>query len=117
MRLKEVGYSIEPVYKMNPFSGCRSSFAVMMAKNSKNINCAKLFIRFLLGESDGKGEGMKPFNQPGTWSVRDDVADGTAQSLDDIDLIIPDTDAIIRQKKDIEDFWTRILKESTMATE
>ena len=109
LRLKDIGMRIQPVYKLVPFSGCRTSYSVTLARNSKNINTAKLFIRYLYGEADGKGKGYQPFITPGTWSARDDVADGDMTALEDIDLIIPDTDFIMKQKG-MEEFWTGLLE-------
>lgn len=87
LRYKDVGYSIEPIYNLKPFSGCRTSYCAMIARNSKNICQAKLFIRCLLGGTDGTGDGYKPFNSPGTWSARNDVADGNDIPLNECDLI------------------------------
>ncbi len=110
LRLAGVGYSLAPVYKLTPFSGCRTSYAVMMTKECKNENSAKLFIRFLMGEKDGQGDGLKPFCTAGTWSVRGDVPDGNDVPLSDIDLIIPDQQRLIDEKEKSVLFWTDILK-------
>ncbi len=110
LRLADVGYSLAPVYKLTPFCGCRTSYAVMMTKECKNENSAKLFIRFLLGERDGQGAGLKPFSTAGTWSVREDVPDGNDVPLSDIDLITPDQQSLIAGKDKNVSFWTDILK-------
>ncbi|MBP5160423.1 MAG: extracellular solute-binding protein [Lachnospiraceae bacterium] len=112
MRLKEVGYNFEPIWKMKPFAGCPTSFSVMIAKNAGSVNAAKLFIRFLLGETDGTGAGYKPFSLPGTWSARTDVPDATDVAMADIDLVSPDTDDLIRLRPEMEEFWTKILKQN-----
>ena len=110
LRLRGVGYAVEPVWRLNPFAGCRTSYAAMLDANAKNINAAKLFLRFLMGEADGRGEGYKPFCAPGTWSVRDDVPDGTDVPLSQIDLIVPDQTLMVSQRAEMEQFWTEILK-------
>lgn len=110
LRLADVGYCLAPVYKLTPFSGCRTSYAVMMTNGCKNENSAKLFIRFLLGEKDGQGAGLRPFTTAGTWSVRGDVPDGNDVPLSDIDLITPDQQKLIDEKENIVSFWTDILK-------
>ncbi|MCR5277994.1 MAG: extracellular solute-binding protein [Lachnospiraceae bacterium] len=110
LRLADVGYSLAPAYKLIPFSGCRTSYAVMMTKGCKNENSAKLFIRFLLGEKDGQGAGLKPFSTAGTWSVRGDVPDGNEVPLSDISLIAPDQQRLIDEKEKVVMFWTDILK-------
>lgn len=114
LRFKEIGYDMEAVYRLNPFSGCRTSFAVMIARNSKNVNTAKLFIRYLLGEADGQGDGYKPFCTAGTWSSRDDVSDGNPVPLSKIDLITPDQDRLIEDRQTMEAFWTNVLKDSNL---
>ena len=110
LRLADVGYCIAPVYKLTPFSGCRTSYALMMTKECKNENSAKLFIRFLLGEKDGQGAGLRPFTTAGTWSVRDDIPDGNEVPLSEIDLIVPDQQRLIDEKEKRVSFWTDILK-------
>ena len=112
LRFRDLGYEIEAVYSLNPFSGCRTSYSVMLARNSRNINTAKLFIRWLLGEADGNGEGYKPFNTIGTWSVRDDVSDVTEIPLDNISLIRADTGSRTVTRDQMEEFWAQILKSS-----
>ncbi|MBQ9458573.1 MAG: substrate-binding domain-containing protein [Oscillospiraceae bacterium] len=113
LRLRGVGYGLAPVWRLEPFSGCRTSCAAMLAADAKNVNCAKLFLRFLMGEADGKGAGCEPFRTPGTWSARDDVADGTDVPLSEVDLIVPNQERLIAQRAELERFWAEILKENT----
>lgn len=112
MRMAEVGYSMQPIYYLNPFSGCRSSFSVMLAKGALNVNSAKLFIHFLLGEEDGKGEGSKPFFTEGTWSVRTDVENGSRVLLEDTDIIDPDEEYLLSNEEYIKDFFEELLQEA-----
>lgn len=113
LRMTDLGYPLAPVYHLNPFCGCKASFAVMLAREPRSENCAKLFVRFLLGEADGSGDGYKPFCTLGTWSARDDVPDGNPVPWDDIDLITPDQDTLIMQKSQMEAFWSGLLKQAT----
>lgn len=102
LRMREYGYSFEPVYNLEPFSGSKTSFAVMLASDSKNVNTAKLFINYLLGEEDGTGEGYKPFLTEGTWATRKDVKNNSAVPINEIDLLIPDQDYLINNKDYID---------------
>lgn len=113
LRFKSLGYAMEPVYRLTPFCGCRTSFSVMIGRNSKNINTAKLFIEWLMGGTDGQGDGLKPFRTEGTWSVRTDVPDATPVSLDDTDLLIPDQDRLIADKEKLRDFFSGIIRKNT----
>ncbi len=110
LRFRDVGYKVEPVYRLTPFSGSRTSFAVMIGADSGNMNAAKLFVRCLLGDADGQGEGYKPFCTAGTWSARSDVPDGNEVPLSEADLIIPDQDYLIKNRQYLDDFWTGCLK-------
>lgn len=112
MRMADVGYSMKPIYTLKPFSGCRSSFSVMLAKGAPNVNCAKLFIHFLLGEEDGKGEGSKPFMTEGTWSVRRDVESGSKVSLSDTDIMDSDEEYLLSNEDYIKGFFEELLQES-----
>ena len=82
----------------------------MLGSNSENTNTAKLFIRYLLGETDGKGKGYRPFQTPGTWSARSDVPDGNPVPQEEMDLITPDQRALAQRKDFMEEFWTEILR-------
>lgn len=113
LRLRGVGYDLAPVWRLTPFAGCRTSNAAMLAADAKNVNCAKLFLRFLMGGADGRGAGSEPFRTPGTWSARDDAADGTDVPLDEIGLIVPEQEKLIARRAEMERFWTGILKENT----
>lgn len=110
LRFMDLGYDMAPVYDLEPFCGCRTSFCAMIARNSDNINTAKLFIRFLYGETDGNIDGYRPFGTEGTWSVRTDIPDGSEVPLDEIDLFVPDQDYMIRNREYFEDFWAGILE-------
>ncbi len=109
LRYKDMGYSIEPVYSLDPFCGCRTSMAVMLAADSKNINLARLFIDFIAGGTDGDVSGISPFITAGTWSVRTDIPDGNDVPMDKIDLIIPDQDRLISRRSETEAFLTDCL--------
>ena len=108
-RYKEIGYTIEPVYELVPFSGCVTNYALMMAAGSRNVNAAKLFIRYLLGEEDGKGDGYQPFCTLGTWSARKDVSDGNPVRIEDTDLLQTDAEDLNRNRKRVEEFWSELL--------
>ncbi len=111
LRLKSLGYEVEPVYRLEPFCGCQTSYGLMLSAHAKNIHAAKLFIRFLLGEREGDGEGLTPFLTPGTWSVREDVPDGNPVPLEELDLILPKRSEITKRRAYMDELWNRLLKE------
>lgn len=105
LRMRDVGFNIEPIYDMSHFTGTYTPNSIMLAGGSKNINSAKLFIRWILGETDGQGEGYKPYLQNGAWSVRTDVHSQTEISLDDMDILELDIEYIYKNLDDITNFW------------
>ncbi len=111
VRLNDIGYCIEPVYGIEPNNGVYVTNSIMIAGGAKNINSAKLFVRWLLGEADGTGEGYKPYLQNGTWSVRGDINSQTAISLQEANFWKFDKHYIAQNKKDIEDFWLSLQKQ------
>ena len=105
VRMRDIGFAVQPVYDIVPCAGVYVPNGVMIAGGAKNVSTAKLFIRWLLGEADGHGEGYKPFLQNGTWSVRSDVVSQTPFSLEDAGFWRIDKEFIGENRKDIEAFW------------
>jgi len=112
MRLQEMGYDFEPIYRLEPFSSVYTPNCVMLSGGAKNVNSAKLFIRYLLGETDGTGEGIQPFSTKGTWSVRTDVSDGNDVPISQIDMLSLDEEYIYENRDDINSFFEKILMEN-----
>ncbi|WP_027400533.1 ABC transporter substrate-binding protein [Anaerovorax odorimutans] len=104
IRMKKLGYKIQPIFDMDIFSGVYSSNDIMLAGGCKNINSAKLFIRWILGETDGQGEGYKPYLQNGAWSVRNDIKSKSEKQLNEIKYLKLDTKYMYENKKEIDDF-------------
>lgn len=110
IRMKDIGYNIKPIFDIEPFCGTYSPSSIMIAGGSKNINCAKLFIRWILGEKDGQGEGYKPYLQKGVWSVRKDVKSQEKVNLEDIQLLELDPKYMYENKDDIYNFWLSLVE-------
>ena len=110
-RLEAVGYHMQPINRLNPFCGVYASTSVMIAGGAKNINSAKLFIRWLLGEADGTGEGYKPYQTAGTWSPRIDIPDGNDIPQSEMDLLWPDMNFMKINKSYLSEFFKDILKD------
>jgi iron(III) transport system substrate-binding protein len=104
-RLRELGYEFINHYEMEPFAGVYTSASVSIAGGAKNVNAAKLFIRWLLGETDGQGEGYKPYLQSGAWSVRSDVRDESGVRIEDLNLLYKNRDFMYANHESILAFW------------
>lgn len=112
MRLKELGYNFEPIYRLKPFTGVYTPNDIMMAGGAQNINTAKLFIRYLLGETDGTGEGMLPYSTVGTWSTRTDVPDGNDVPLSEMDIINLDREYIYENREKLNVLFEKTLEKN-----
>ena len=112
LRYRELGYHLTPIYDLEPFAAVYTPNSVSIAGGSKNINSSKLFIRYLLGETDGKGEGVRPFTTIGTWSARKDNADGDTIPLSQLDVKYLNKEFIYENRQDMIEFWETIIKEN-----
>jgi iron(III) transport system substrate-binding protein len=109
-RLRGLGYEITNHYDMEPFTGVYTSISVMMAGGSQNVNAAKLYIRWLLGEVDGYGEGYKPYLQSGAWSVRSDVRDDSGVRSEELNLLRTDRNYMYENQEAFIAFWESLLE-------
>lgn len=107
LRLRDRGYSMQVCYELTPFAGVINPANIMVAGGAKNVNSAKLFIRWILGETDGTGEGYQPFLQEGAWPARTDVSGGASRRLEDINVIYTDENYTSKQREDFLAFWKK----------
>lgn len=114
LRMREIGYRMEPFYQLEPFAGTYCPNTVAIAGGSRNVNGAKLFIRWLLGETDGTGEGLIPYRSEGTWSVRTDTPDGNAVPLNETTLIWQDKTYISEHRNEIDEILLKMMSEISM---
>lgn len=105
MRMKELGYPIDICYQAEPFAGIYCPDSVFIASGAKNVSTAKLFIRWLLGEADGQGEGAAPYLTEGTWSTRTDRDSACKYSLDELELKGIDTEFAYEKVEEFENWY------------
>lgn len=106
---EEKDFAIQVCSNITPNTGIPAINTLYVVNECEHPNAAKLLIRFMLGETDGQGEGFEPFNTLGGWPVRDDVtlAEGSIpydqNSVQEFDPI-----AIYGKIKEVSDFWISI---------
>ncbi len=110
LRLNKIGYNLEFTTEVVPFDGVASSVNIMIAGGAKSINSAKLFIRFIFGETDGTGAGYLPYLQEGAWSMRSDVQSSEERSLSDLNLIYSDEGFTYENRDNFDEFWSELFK-------
>ncbi len=111
LRMRDLGYTVQISEQMKPFVGVLAPSSIMIAGGAKNINAAKLFIRWIFGEADGQGEGYRPYLQNGAWSVRSDVRSDSEKGLDEMNMIYFDSGFIYDNKDGLLGFWEGLMKE------
>ncbi len=105
IRRVDIGLNVATDYGLTPVDGVYSANSISIAGGAKNINTAKLFIRWLLGETDGQGEGLKPYLQEGVWSVRTDIESLSSRQLNDINMWQNDFSKMQTEKEQVNTFW------------
>lgn len=110
LRLRDQGYPLQVCYDLTPFAGVINPANILIAGGAKNINSAKLFVRWILGEADGKGEGYKPFLQEGAWPSRVDVEGGASKRLEDMNVIYTDETYSSKNREAFLNFWNQFYK-------
>lgn len=109
VRMSEYGYTLNLMNDIEPFTGTYSPNSIMLCAGSKNLNSAKLFIRWIYGEADGQGVGYQPYLTKGTWSARKDVPGVSEIALEDMKLLQLDTDYIYKNSQNFDTFWTNLM--------
>ena len=112
LRMREIGYSVAPVYDAAPYCGVVNPIHIMIADGSPNVNSAKLFVRWLLGEADGQGAGYAPYLQNGAWSMRTDVDSQAEVALAGLDVRYTDGAFVYDRKAELLDFWQQLIAEN-----
>ena len=105
---KEKGYALQVVSQIKPHTGLSGLNTLYVVNEAPHPAGAKLLIRWLMGEADGKGEGFKPFNTIGGWPLRDDVKAVDSIPLSDINIQDIDKTEIYYKLRDVSDFWLSI---------
>ncbi len=109
LRLNDKGYTLENITDMKPFAGVINPANIMIAGGAENVNSAKLFIRWMLGETDGTGEGYTPFLGVGAWPARGDVTRGDSRNLDDMNVIYTDEKYTAENREAFLNMWSGLI--------
>lgn len=110
IRRTEIGLQVAAAYDVLPCDGVYTTNTVSIAGGSENVNTAKLFVRWLLGETDGTGAGAEPYLLEGTWSVRNDIESLSAVSIEEGNFWFTDKSEVIENKGAYEEFWSMLVE-------
>lgn len=107
-RRNDIGLQVGAAYGALPCDGIYAPNSVSIAGGAKNVSAAKLFIRWLLGETDGTGEGLQPYLLDGTWPVRTDVETRSPISIGEGNFWFNDKSDVIAKEDEILAFWASL---------
>ncbi|WP_216664419.1 MULTISPECIES: ABC transporter substrate-binding protein [unclassified Oceanispirochaeta] len=90
---------------MDPRMGNLDPAFLFVADKSEHPNAAKLLIRWMGGEKDGKGEGFAPFHVRGSWPTRADVPTIQTQALDTLNVWDRDPMYSYQNLDTVRNYW------------
>lgn len=79
-----------------------------IANKAKNVSAAKLLIRWMAGEADGKADGFKPFNVEGSWSTRTDNGRTDQPPIDKLNVWKYDPEFFYNNTAKLREFWLKL---------
>ena len=86
-----------------------SFMVAQIADHAPHVAAAKLFVRFICGEADHNGPGIKPFMTAGSYSVFPDAVNNAKMpAYDEIPKFKTDFDFWYDNYQDICDYWISV---------
>lgn len=107
------GWALSYNLDVKPSTGMYIMNFFGVVNNCKHPNTAKMFIKYLMGEEDGQGEGYKAYGTEGTWSIRpENPASPGNTTLENAlkTVYVPDYDFIYNNHIDVRDYYISHLK-------
>ncbi|WP_036745802.1 ABC transporter substrate-binding protein [Paenibacillus sp. UNC451MF] len=100
--------SIAATYDVLPRISVVGPSYLYVADKAPNVNAAKLMIRWMAGEADGKADGFKPFNVMGSWSTRTDNGRTDQLPIDKLHVWDYDSDFFYKNYVKFREFWLKM---------
>ncbi|MFX3631252.1 MAG: ABC transporter substrate-binding protein [Candidatus Pristimantibacillus sp.] len=99
--------AISANFKMSPKISVIGPTYIYVADKAKHTAAAKLMARWMMGEVDGTGEGLRPYNVLGSWLTNPDVPHENPITLDKLDLWQYDADFFYNNSIKFREFWIK----------
>ncbi|WP_248924650.1 ABC transporter substrate-binding protein [Paenibacillus hamazuiensis] len=101
------GLKLGVSYDIKPKVSHVEQALLFVGDQSAHPNAAKLLIRWMAGEADGKAAGLNPFNIPGAWPTRSDVRPGEQLPLGKLNVWKYDPAFNYENAVKVRDFWLK----------
>ncbi len=102
--IKDEGLKMDFVYDVSPKMSVPGTSYMYIPEKAKNVNAAKLLIRWMAGEADGKAEGFRPYNVLGSWSTRTDIVLPEQRPSKELNLWPYDGEFLYKNTPAVKDF-------------
>lgn len=102
---KRKDYKIAAVENIKPMDGVMAPAMLAIVDNAPNVNAAKLLIRWMAGEADGKSGGFAPFHVEGGWPTRSDIEPLDTPPIEELRLWDFDLDFNYENIQKLRDAW------------
>ena len=103
----ENGMDIAWVTGLQPYTAQDAAAYSYVVGGCDNPAGARLYIRFLMGDTDGVSGCYQTFDKLGHWSVRDDVTyEKSGIAYEDVNLTAPDYEKIYANYPNVKAYWS-----------
>ncbi|MCR8633142.1 ABC transporter substrate-binding protein [Paenibacillus radicis (ex Xue et al. 2023)] len=107
-KIEDDGLKVAPIYDIKPKTSVPDAGYVYMAQKAPHEYAGKLFIRWMMGEKDGKGAGVEPFNELGSWVPRSDVKSKNAIPYEKLNMWTYEAKGFYTNSAKVRDFWIKL---------
>lgn len=105
--IEQKGLSINASFDMHPKVSVLGPTYIYMANKAPNTAAGKLMIRWMMGEADGLGEGLRPYNVLGSWVTNSEVPHKNPINLDEIAGWAYDAEFFYNNSVKFREFWIK----------
>lgn len=103
----EEGLDLAWTTNITPFDNVANVNMLYVAAGCDNPAGARLFIRYLLGDTDGQSDGFTPFTKMGNWGLRDDRPNtNNPFTIEESHSIANNVPEVYKEILDVKDFWS-----------
>ncbi|WP_240418858.1 ABC transporter substrate-binding protein [Paenibacillus periandrae] len=106
-KMSEKGLKADIIWDLKPKLSVVDEGLLFVGNKAPHPNAAKLLVRWMAGEADGKGEGTVPFNEVGSWMTRTDVQHKNSKNINELNVWQYDSEKFYKVYQDVVNFWIK----------
>ena len=110
IRDKSKGLKLGIITGLKPRSSTGNPAYLCLVEGGQHVNAAKLLVRFMAGETDGKSAGYAPFDVEGSWPTRGDMVSKSKTALTEMKLWSEDAKFNYPNSIKVTNYWISLKK-------